>query len=54
MEASRAQRRSGYIDTSRLSPGEWMGMAAAVVLFLSLFLPWFSTSEDNPNSASAT
>ena len=25
-------------------------MAAAVVLFLSLFLPWFTTSDTNPNS----
>jgi hypothetical protein len=28
-----------------------MGMAAAVVLFLSLFLPWFTTSSSNPNSS---
>ncbi|MBA3261043.1 MAG: hypothetical protein H0T69_00925 [Thermoleophilaceae bacterium] len=46
MEASRAEG-GGYLDTSRLSPGEYLGMAAAVVLFLSLWLPWFTTSEDN-------
>jgi hypothetical protein len=46
MEASRAEG-GGYLDTSRLSPGEYMGMAAGVVLFLSLWLPWFTTSEDN-------
>jgi hypothetical protein len=49
MEASRAEGR-GYLDTSRLSPGEFVGMAAALVLFLSLWLPWFTTSADNPNS----
>jgi hypothetical protein len=50
VEASRAQRRAGYLDPSRLSPGEYLGMAAALVLFLSLWLPWFTTSADNPNS----
>jgi len=49
MEASRAQG-GGYLDTSRLSPGEYGGMAAGVVLLLSLFLPWFTTASDNPNS----
>jgi hypothetical protein len=46
MEASRAEG-GGYLDTSRLSPGEFGGMAAGLVLFLSLWLPWFTTSEDN-------
>ena len=50
MEASSAQRRAGYLDRSRLSPGEYLGMAAAVVLLVSLWLPWFTTSADNPNS----
>lgn len=50
MEASSAQTRVGYLDRSRLSPGEYLGMAAAVVLFFSLWLPWFTTSSDNPNS----
>jgi hypothetical protein len=50
MEASRAEHQGGYLDTSRLSPGEYVGMGAAVVLFLSLFLPWFSTSSSNPFS----
>jgi hypothetical protein len=50
MEASRAQRRGGYLDLSELSPGEYMGMAAALVLLGSLFLPWFSTSDANENS----
>ena len=49
MEASRAEG-GGYLDTSRLSPGEFVGMAAGVVLFLSLFLPWFTTDGSNPNS----
>lgn len=48
MEASRAQ--SGGFDLSRLHPGEYLGMVAALVLAGSLFLPWFSTSDTNPNS----
>jgi hypothetical protein len=46
MEASRAEG-GGYLDTSRLTPGELVGMAAGLVLLLSLWLPWFTTSEDN-------
>jgi len=49
MEASRA-RGGGYLDLSRLHPGEYIGMLAALVLAGSLFLPWFSTSDTNPNS----
>ena len=49
VEAS-AKERSGYLDFSRVSPGELLGMGAAVVLFISLWLPWFTTSADNPNS----
>jgi hypothetical protein len=47
MEASRA--REAYLQPSKLTPGEFGGMLAAVVLGVSLFLPWFSTSS-NPNS----
>ncbi|MEX2196216.1 MAG: hypothetical protein WD844_13100 [Thermoleophilaceae bacterium] len=46
MEASSA-RRGSYLDLSRLSRGEIFGMAAALVLVASLFLPWFSTSDTN-------
>jgi hypothetical protein len=53
MEASRAEGRAGYLDVSRLSPGEYLGMGAAAVLFVSLWLPWFTTSADNPNSTLA-
>jgi hypothetical protein len=49
MEAG-AEQRSSYLDLSRISPGELMGMGAAVVLFISLWLPWFTTSSENPNS----
>ena len=51
MEAG-AQERSGYLDFSRVSPGELAGMGAALVLLLSLWLPWFTTS-GNPNSVLA-
>jgi hypothetical protein len=53
MEASSAEGRGGYLDFSRLSPGEFLGMGAALVLLGSLFLPWFTTSEENPNSVLA-
>jgi hypothetical protein len=53
MEASGARGRGRYLDFSRLSPGEYIGMAAAVVLFISLWLPWFTTSDENPNSTIA-
>ena len=48
MEASKAQERGGYIDFSRVSPGELAGMASALVLLGSLWLPWFETNPDNP------
>jgi hypothetical protein len=55
VEASSAEReRGGYLDLSRLSPGELLGMVAAVVLVGSLFLPWFGTSDSNPNSTIAS
>jgi hypothetical protein len=50
MEASRAEGRRGYLDFTRLSPGEYLGMGAGLVLLGSLWLPWFTTSDDNPNS----
>jgi hypothetical protein len=53
MEASSAEESGGYLELSRLSPGELMGMGAGVLLFISLWMPWFTTSETNPNSALA-
>jgi hypothetical protein len=44
------EERDGYLDWSRVSPGELFGMGAALVLLGSLWLPWFTTSSDNPNS----
>jgi hypothetical protein len=49
VEASNAEK-SGYLDTSRLTPGELGGCISAVVLVLSMLLPWFGTSDSNPNS----
>ena len=51
MEAS--ARRGSYLDTSKLSRGELFGMASALVLLGSLWLPWFTTSDTNPNSTLA-
>jgi hypothetical protein len=50
MEASSADGRSRYLDLSRLSPAEYFGMGAGLLLFASLWLPWFTTSAGNPNS----
>jgi hypothetical protein len=44
------EKKGGYLDLSRVSPGELLGMAAALVLLASLWMPWFTTSSDNPNS----
>lgn len=43
----------GYLRTSRLTPAEYAGMVAGLVLVASLFLPWFGTSATNPNSVLA-
>ena len=53
MEASSARGRSGYLDVSRLTPGEYLGMGSGLLLLISLWLPWFSTSDTNPNSTIA-
>jgi hypothetical protein len=53
MEASAEERQESFIDFSRLTIGELLGMLGALVLAGSLFLPWFSTSE-NPNSRIAS
>jgi hypothetical protein len=44
------ESRGGYLDLGRLTPGEIGGMAAGVVLVISLFLPWFGTSDTNSHS----
>ena len=50
MEASRADGRGAFLDLSRLTPAEFAGWAASLLLLGSLFLPWFGTSADNDNS----
>ena len=50
MEASRIRGRGGYLELSRLTIGELLGMASALLLLGSLWLPWFSTDPNNPNS----
>jgi hypothetical protein len=47
----RGEREKGRLfDLAELSPGEFLGMVAGLVLVGSLFLPWFGTSATNPNS----
>jgi len=48
VEASSVQA-GGFINVRRLTLAELIGCVAGVALALSLFLPWFGTSE-NPNS----
>jgi hypothetical protein len=48
-----AEREGRLLDLSLISPAELLGMGAAVVLFVSLWLPWFTTSAMNPNSTIA-
>lgn len=49
MEASRAES-AGYLAPSRLTFGELAGCSAALLFVLSLFLPWYGTSDSNPYS----
>jgi hypothetical protein len=55
MEASTAdEQKGGFLDLSRLTVGELLGMAGSVVMVASLWLPWFSTSADNEHSVIAS
>jgi hypothetical protein len=49
VEATRAES-GGYLRPSRLTVGELGGCIAALVLVLSMFLPWYGTSTTNSNS----
>jgi hypothetical protein len=53
MEVSSARGKGQYLDASRLTPGEYVGMVSALVLLGSLWLPWYTTSDTNPNSVIA-
>jgi hypothetical protein len=54
MEASRIRGHGGYLELSRLTVGELLGMGGALLLLLSLWLPWFSTDAGNANSRIGT
>lgn len=41
---------SKYFESSNIDRSEYLGFAGAAILFGSLFLPWFGTSDSNPNS----
>jgi len=47
------KEKGPYLSAARIHWSEYLGMAGAGVLFLSLFLPWFSAADcsQNPNSA---
>ena len=52
MEASRAERQGGYLDLGAADARRVHGHGrGAWCSFLSLFLPWFTTSSSNPNSS---
>jgi hypothetical protein len=42
-----AEERGRFLDFKAVSPAELVGMASGLVLFGSLFLTWFSTSDTN-------
>jgi hypothetical protein len=44
-----AEERGEFLDMSKVSPAEGLGMLSSLVLLGSLWLPWYSTSS-NPNS----
>ena len=47
MEASRAEgaeENKPFLSLGRLRKSEYVGFVAAIVLLISLFLPWFSTT----------
>jgi hypothetical protein len=48
------EKEGPYIDFSRVSRAELIGMASGLVLFASLWLPWFATSSSNPHSRITT
>jgi hypothetical protein len=50
MEASRIRGHGGYLELSRLTIGEFLGMAGALLLLASLWMPWFSTDGSNENT----
>lgn len=53
MEAASSEGKGRYLDFARLSPGEFLGMGAALVLLGSLWLTWFTTDASNENSTIA-
>ena len=51
MEASTADEQQGrFLDFSRLTVGELLGMVGGLVMVGAMFLPWFSTNAANENS----
>ena len=49
MEAS-AEKKESYLSLSRLTAAEGVGILFALIFGISLFLPWFTTSDSNPAS----
>jgi hypothetical protein len=47
---SDAEEKGRFIRMAAISPGEIGGMISALVLFGSLWLPWYGTSKSNPHS----
>ncbi|HEY3020509.1 MAG TPA: hypothetical protein VGJ32_09970 [Solirubrobacteraceae bacterium] len=45
-----AAERGRVFDHTAISRSEALGMAAGALLVASMFLPWFTTSDTNPNS----
>jgi hypothetical protein len=45
-----ASEKGRIFDRTAISRNEALGMASGVLLVVSMFLPWFTTSDTNPNS----
>ena len=50
MEASAEKKKEPFLSFSRLTLAEGAGILCALIFGVSLFLPWFTTSDNNPNS----
>jgi len=50
VEASAEKKKEPYLKLSRLTVAEGVGILFAIVFGISLFLPWFETDSQNPNS----
>jgi hypothetical protein len=49
-EKKEGEKKERFLSLSRLTAAEGVGMLFALIFGISLFLPWFQTDSENPNS----